>query len=79
MRCGCHSEDGAVLGSGTRETPLGRHHEQVTLYKICSLGMYRTQTRPADPCKHRNNAMRCVLVGEEGDGEEMRVCAHARI
>jgi len=23
--------------------------------------------------KHRNNAMRCVLVGEERDGEVMRV------
>jgi hypothetical protein len=24
---------------------------------------------PLDPRKHRNNAMRCVLVGEERDGE----------
>jgi hypothetical protein len=69
--------------------PLGRHHEQVTLLNICSLGMYRTQPRPArpgvrerrhepeggdtnpaprDPHKHRNNARRCVFVGEEGDG-----------
>ena len=29
--------------------PLGRHHEQVTLLNICSLGMYRTQLRPARP------------------------------
>ena len=26
-----------------------------------------------DPREHRNNAMRCVLVGEERDGEGMRV------
>ena len=41
---------GAVLGSGSRGAlPLGRHlePEQVTLYNICSLGMYRTQPRPA--------------------------------
>ena len=26
-----------------------------------------------DPRKHRNNAMRCVLVGEERDGEVMQL------
>jgi hypothetical protein len=28
---------------------------------------------PLDHRKHRNNAMRCVLVGEEGDGEVMQL------
>jgi hypothetical protein len=28
--------------------------------------------RPLDARKHRNNAMRCVCVGEEGDGEVMQ-------
>jgi hypothetical protein len=28
--------------------PLGRHHEQVTLLNICSLGMYRTQQRDGE-------------------------------
>ena len=26
-----------------------------------------------DPRKHRTNTMRCVLVGEEGDGEVMQL------
>jgi hypothetical protein len=26
-----------------------------------------------DPREHRNNAMRCVLVGEERDGEVMQL------
>jgi len=29
--------------------------------------------RKLDPRKHRNNAMRCVLVGEERDGEVMQL------
>ena len=68
----------AILGSGPRGAPpLGRHHEQVILYKICSLGMYWTQPRPARPpqAPQQCNAMRCVLVSEEpeGDGEVMQL------
>jgi hypothetical protein len=48
VRCGCHSDRTASLGSGPRGAPPpGWYHQQVSLYNIWYLGTLLTQPRPA--------------------------------
>ena len=50
-------------GSGPRGAPpLGWHHQQVTLYNISYLGMYRTRPPPARPAQARQQ-YHTVLCG----------------
>jgi hypothetical protein len=73
-RCGCHSDRSAtfwVAGLGERRRLVGttsRSASTTYVHSVCT----RRNPAPLDPRKSRNNVMRCVLVGEEGDGEVMQ-------
>jgi hypothetical protein len=78
VTCGCHSDRTApfgVAGLGERRRLAGTS-SRVGWSPSTTCDFSRHAGRnpaPLDPRKHRNNAMRCVLVGEEGDGEVMQL------
>ena len=61
-----------VAGLGERRRLAGTTSRSSSTKYVHSVCTGRNPA-PLDHRKHRNNAMRCVLVGEEGDGEGMRV------
>ena len=66
-----HSATFWVAGLGERRRLSGttsRSASKTYFHSVCT----RRNPAPLDPRKSSNNVMRCVLVGEEGDGEVMQ-------